>query len=62
MFIKLIGTTGISTLAVAVVVTFASGLAQNSQAILDLAFRMFWGLLFAIIAITFIINSPKILR
>ena len=62
MLIKLIGTTGISILAIAVVVTMSSGIAQNSEVIIDMASNMFWGLLWAIVGITALINLPKILQ
>ena len=62
MLIKLIGTTGISILSIAVVVAMSSGIAQNSEAIIDMALSMFWGLLWAIVAVTALINLPKILK
>lgn len=62
MLIKLIGTTGISILAIAVVVTMSGGIAQNSEVIIDMASNMFWGLLWAIVAVTALINLPKILQ
>lgn len=62
MLIKLIGTTGISILAIAVVVTMSGGIAQNSEVIIDMASNMFWGLLWAIVGVTALINLPKILQ
>lgn len=62
MLIKLIGTTGISISAIAVVVTMSGGIAQNNEAIIDMALNMFWGLLWAIIGVTALINLPKILK
>ena len=60
MKIKLIGTTGVSILAIAVVLTMTSGIAQSNEAIIDMASDMFWGLLGTIVLITAIINLPKI--
>lgn len=62
MLIKIIAKSGISILAVAVVVTMVNGIAQNSQSIINTAMDMFWGVIIAIILVTVVINLPRILR
>jgi hypothetical protein len=62
MLINIIAKSGISILAVAVVVTMVNGIAQNSQSIINTAMDMFWGVIITIILVTVVINLPRILR
>lgn len=62
MNISILAKTGTAILAVAVLVTMVNGIAQNSQAIIDMAWNMFWAVIFLIIIVTLIINLPRILR
>lgn len=62
MEVKLIGSTGSSIAAIVVAITMSSGIAQNNTEVINMAYRMFCGLLLVLFGMAALINIPKIRR
>jgi len=59
--INIVAKSGISILAVAVVLTMVRGIALNSQSIINTGMDMFWGVIIAIVLTTAIAKLARIL-
>jgi hypothetical protein len=59
--INIVAKSGISILAVAVVLTMIRGIALNSQSIINTGMDMFWGVIIAIVLTTAIAKLARIL-